>query len=177
MCNGSDGATWLGMSTNGRIGILTNYRQSEKFVKRSAKRRGKLVTGFLKSNDTPHKYIKKLKRTGKDYKGFNLIVGDVLSGDSSGMEFGYYCNQENEPSESLKSGVYGLSNRYLNYNWKKVSVGKKRFQEVITQKSSELEMTNMLMEMLQDKTVYVYKMLLSNKRFSYTGVRTKVQRF
>ncbi len=63
MCNASDGATWLGMSTNGRIRILTNYRQSEKFVKRSAKRRGKLaiVTDFLKSNDTPHKRVQRIQ--------------------------------------------------------------------------------------------------------------------
>ncbi|CAB4003526.1 Hypothetical predicted protein [Paramuricea clavata] len=142
------------MSINGRIGLLTNYRQSEKFMKHGAKRRGKLVTDFLKSGDAPHKYLEKVKETGKDYKGFNLIVGNVSPGDSTAMEFGYYCNQENEPFDNLKPGVHALSNRYLDYEWKKVSFGKERFQEIIKRKSSVKEKVNSLIEMLQDETKY-----------------------
>jgi uncharacterized protein with NRDE domain len=144
------------MSKNGRIGLLTNYRQSEKFIKHGAKRRGKLVTDFLKSGDAPHRYVEKVKETGKDYNGFNLIVGNVSPGNSTEMEFAYYCNQEDEPLDKLKPGVYAPSNRYLDYEWEKVRFGKDRFREIIKRKSSLKEKVNSLIEMLQDETKYVW---------------------
>jgi uncharacterized protein with NRDE domain len=143
------------MSKNDRIGLLTNYRQGEKFMKRGAKRRGKLVTDFLKSGEAPRRYLEKVKETGEDYKGFNLIVGNVSPGNSTEMEFVYYCNQENEPLDNLKPGVHALSNRCLDYEWKKVSFGKERFQEIIKRKSSLKEKVNSLIQMLQDETKYV----------------------
>ena len=158
MCSGPDRATWLGISTTGRIGILTNYRQSDKFIKLGAKRRGELVTNFLESNDSPDHYLKKL--TNQVYKGFNLIVGNILSRDVPAvMDFGYYCNEENKQQEKLKPGVHAISNRYLNYGWMKVSLGKKRFQEIIQQKCPVITKANMLLEMLQNRTVYVQIML------------------
>lgn len=154
--NGSSAeSTWLGMTKNGRIGLLTNYRQGEKFLKHDAKRRGELIPGFLKSHDSPYGYLEKVKERGEDYNGFNLIVADIFSGDLGQMEFGYYCNKEDGHPESLKPGVYAVSNRYLDYEWKKVSLGKKRFEEIVKREQSVMDKVNLLLEMLQDETKYV----------------------
>lgn len=147
---GREGGTWIGMSKTGKIGILTNYRQSSLFAKPDKKGRGELVTRFLRSDDTPQTYVENVKQAKMDYNGFNLIVGNVSAAGSS--EFVYYCNQEHEPLENLYSGVYCLSNRYLDYGWKKVSLGREKFEKIIQKECSMNEKVPLLLELLQDKT-------------------------
>lgn len=144
-----EGGTWLGISKRGQIGILTNYRQGPSFSKTNKKGRGNLVTSFLTSVDQPRAYVEKVHQTGEDYNGFNLIVGKI-STDS--FEFSYCCNQEHKPVEDLQAGVYCLSNRYLDFGWKKVVLGKEKFGKIIQMQCSINEKITLLLEMLQDTT-------------------------
>lgn len=145
MFPGKEGGTWLGMTKAGKIGILTNYRQSEKFKNPNDKGRGYLVSDFLKSDENPKQYLENVMKHGHEYGGFNLIVGDL----SQGMDFSYYCNREHQPFMDLKPGIYGLSNRYLDYGWKKVVVGKERFEKIV--KGDKPDDEAKLMELLSDE--------------------------
>ena len=149
MTVGKEGGTWLGMTKSGKIGVLTNYRQNEKFRKPLG--RGHLVTNFLKSQQKPKEYLENLKKHGDEYSGFNLIVGDVFQGQTE-MNFSYYCNKEHKPFEDLTTGIYGLSNRYLDYNWKKVVLGKERFQKIVKGSGEWKEKIEYIFELLQDGT-------------------------
>ena len=130
---------------------MSNYRQHPSFRSQEARSRGELVVNYLKSNDKPNEYIKKVKQSGKNYNGFNLIVGEVSMDDDS-SRFSYYCNQEHEPMQQLQPGIYGLSNRYMEYGWKKIEIGKQRFENIVKQQCQVDEKISLLFELLQDKT-------------------------
>ena len=148
---GKEGGTWLGMSKSGKIGILTNYRQNKKFKPQDEMGRGQLVSDYLKSKEKPNKYLEHVKEHGHRYGGFNLILGEVIPGKSE-MNFSYYCNKESRPLEDLTPGVYGLSNRYLDYGWKKVDLGKKRFEEIVKGECSMQEKVEKVLDLLLDET-------------------------
>ena len=147
MFPGKEGGTWLGMTKAGKIGILTNYRQSGKFTNLTDKGRGHLVSDFLKSNQSPEQYIENVRKHGHEYAGFNLIVGDI----SQGMDFRYYCNKEHQPLMDLKAGIYGLSNRYLDYGWQKVVLGKERFEKIV-KGDDPADTVKLFAELLGDET-------------------------
>src|SRR5437899_1407497 len=68
--------TWMAMNKNGRIAMVTNYRDL-KNLKTVAPSRGHLVTDFLVSNESPDKYLKSIEPRKHEYNGFNLIVGNA----------------------------------------------------------------------------------------------------
>ena len=153
MLPGKKGGTWLGMSKNGKIGVLTFYRESLKLKRESERGRGHLVADFLKSSQqtTPLVFLENVRKTSCEYGGFNLILGHVPVG-SSDMDFAYYCNREHKPLFDLKAGTYGLSNRYLNYGWEKVVVGKQSFNEIVQRQCTNDEKITQLLTFLSDET-------------------------
>lgn len=68
------------------------------------------------------------------------------------MDFAYYCNREHKPLFDLKAGTYGLSNRYLNYGWEKVVVGKQSFNEIVQRQCTNDEKITQLLTFLSDET-------------------------
>jgi uncharacterized protein with NRDE domain len=107
--------TWLGMTRSGKISMLTNYRDP-KHINPSAPSRGKLVSDFLMENISASDYIYNVSLQGKQYNGFNLLVGTV-------DELYYYSNYK-EGVRYLSSGFYGLSNHLLDTPWPKIVQGK-----------------------------------------------------
>lgn len=124
------GGTWLGVSKSGRLAVLTNYREING-PNAGAPTRGRLPLDFLISSINPDDYLTRLKNSGIEYPGFNLIVGNW--GD-----LWYWSNRSN-PAEPirLQPGVHGLSNALLNSPWPKVVKGKQAFREIIAQRDEE----------------------------------------
>lgn len=149
MQTGKEGGTWLGMTKSGKIGMLTNYREAKQNP--DAKGRGNLVSDYLKSSEKPRVFLEKIEKSGHEYGGFNLILGEVFPG-KSGLEFSYYCNKEQRHLEDLNAGTYALSNRYLEYPWNKVVIGKQRFEEILKQNIPVEGKIEKVFEMLSDKT-------------------------
>jgi uncharacterized protein with NRDE domain len=116
------GGTWLAMTKQGRLGMVTNYRDPAN-INPKAPSRGPLVSDFLTSSDLPEKYLRRVSKDGKMYNGFNLIVGDK-------NDLWYYSNY-GEGVEKLAPGFYGLSNHLLETAWPKVVRGKERIKPVI----------------------------------------------
>ena len=107
--------TWLGITLEGKIGILTNYRDPANYRK-NLKSRGILLKNFLTTNISIDSFSKTLMNEKNAYNGYNIIFGDV-------NKLVYYSNIENK-IKMLSSGIYGLSNAFLNTPWPKVEKGK-----------------------------------------------------
>ncbi len=110
----SAGGTWMGVTRAGRFAALTNYRDPAN-IRPDAPSRGDLVTGFLKTTDSPAGYLSKLTETGRRYNGFNLLAGDA--------DHLYHYSNRGGPPAPVPPGVHGLSNRLLNTPWPKVRRG------------------------------------------------------
>lgn len=119
------GGTWMGITKQGRIAALTNYRDP-KIKKENPPSRGQLVLDFLKANDTPTDYLRNIHPKANQYMGFNLLTGTM-------DKLGYYSNQQGNVHH-LDSGLYGLSNHLLDTPWPKVERAKNNLQQLITDK-------------------------------------------
>jgi uncharacterized protein with NRDE domain len=116
------GGTWLGMSREGRIAMVTNYRDPQK-IDPKAPSRGHLVSDFLIGNQLPKAYLEEISNNGKRYNGFNLILGTV-------DELWYYSNYK-MGIEKISNGLHGLSNHLLDTSWPKVLRGKERINPML----------------------------------------------
>lgn len=105
------GGTWLAMNVDGRISMVTNYRDLSK-IRSGAPSRGYLVADYVLSTDHPLKYMEQVAAKGDQYNGFNLIAGtpDEL----------YYYSNYGEGIRAIPPGLHGLSNHLLGTPWPKV---------------------------------------------------------
>jgi uncharacterized protein with NRDE domain len=113
--------TWLGMSTNGNIAFLTNYRHPD-FFNRKGPTRGTLVSDFLINGTDGENYLRSIENPDA-YNGFNLVVGTAT-------KLFYYSNVEDDVKE-IGEGIHGLSNAFLNTSWPKVDDGKAKLKSAI----------------------------------------------
>lgn len=106
----SAGGTWLGVTRQGRVAALTNYR--EPGAVRGERSRGLLVSAFLQGDSEPMAYAQAVADAGGHYGGFNLLVGTP-------REMVVVSNRGMAPRH-LPAGVHGLSNHLLDTPWPKV---------------------------------------------------------
>lgn len=114
--------TWMGMTKQGKISMVTNYRDPFN-IDPTAPSRGQLVSDYLANGDAPKEYMEKVLPNSKQYNGFNLVVGTV-------NELYYHSNYKGS-IEQLSPGLYGLSNHLLNTPWPKVKRGIDKMQTVL----------------------------------------------
>jgi uncharacterized protein with NRDE domain len=133
--------TWMAMNKNGRIAMVTNYRDI-KNIKVSAPSRGALVTDYLLADESSMEYLEQVEKRGQTYNGFNLIVG-------SAEELWYYSNYK-QGIHSLSQGLHGLSNHLLDTPWPKVERGLTTMKTVLA--NSEVDSAK-LFEVLFNDTV------------------------
>lgn len=125
-----EGGTWMGITTAGRFAALTNYRDPTR-NNPEAPSRGHLVLNYLKKDIEPEVYLSSIADGGKDYKGFNLLVGNY---DSM-----YYFSNYDKAMRKLEKGIYGLSNSLLDVPWPKVTKGSKTLTEILQNEDIEVE--------------------------------------
>lgn len=116
------GGTWLAMTKQGKIGMVTNYRDPQN-IDPKAPSRGHLVSDFLIHREPADQYLKNISNNGKKYNGFNLIVGHS-------NELWYHSNYK-QGVEKLLPGFYGLSNHLLDTSWPKVLRGKEKIKPIL----------------------------------------------
>lgn len=133
--------TWMGVTRNGRLAAITNYRDP-RIVRTAAPSRGHLVSDFLVGRLTPQEYLRQVAETADRYNGFNLIVGDST-------ELAYFSNQE-MAIRILQPGIYGLSNHLLDSHWPKVVAGK-RLLKMHLENGEDIQAEGIL-ELLQDQS-------------------------
>ncbi len=115
-----DGGTWLGMSPQGRVAMLTNVRQA--VLSPGARSRGELVTRWLQGDGDADRFA-----AGVDAEasaGFNLVVGDFHARRWHwlGNRHPAQPHEDHPPAlhhRTLGAGVFGLSNASLDTPWPK----------------------------------------------------------
>lgn len=132
--------TWLGMTRQGRIAILTNYKEdTEEGAGAAAVSRGEITKEFLLSDKPVDEWVLEVLSTGvyKNVGGFSLMCG-VLRKDTRGyaivtnrssVEKGadYVLSKEDEV---LEYECEGLSNSLIHDEWPKVKMGKVLLQKL-----------------------------------------------
>lgn len=116
------GGTWLGLTRQGRFAAVTNIRKGPA-VESAPRSRGELVQNFLTGNEPPAEYCQRVLERAHEYRGFNLLVGD--------LQDLVYCDNLNNSVRSLAPGTYGLSNHLLDTPWPKVVKGKNRLSSLL----------------------------------------------
>lgn len=135
------GGTWMGVTRQGRISLLTNYRDPNN-INPSAPSRGHLVADFLTGSDTAKQYLENVAENGKQYNGFNLIAGSV-------DDLFYYGNYDGT-IKGIQSGIHGLSNHLLDTPWPKLTKGKLELSQWLQEADPQIEE---LFRILYDDTV------------------------
>ena len=133
--------TWLGITKNGKIAILTNYREPEKH-KPNLKSRGLLLKKFLIEDISINSFNKKLLKENQKYNGYNIIYGNI-------QNMFYFSNKINKIIK-LNSGIFGLSNALLNTPWPKVEKGKSKLDKEVSKKIPDI---NKIMSILKDNII------------------------
>lgn len=123
--DGDASGTWMAMSKQGKICMVTNYRDPFN-INPKAPSRGQLVSDFLLNGDKPDDYLNQVEKRGKAYNGFNLVAG-------SPDELYYYSNYK-QGVEKIPSGLHGLSNHLLNTPWPKVERGIEKLKIILASK-------------------------------------------
>jgi uncharacterized protein with NRDE domain len=115
--------TWMAMNRNGKISMVTNYRDPAN-INPKAPSRGQLVSNYLMNGDKPNEYLEQLLPFAPQYNGFNLLVGN--------MDTLWYYSNYGKGIQQLNAGIFGLSNHLLDTPWPKVSEGKQKFSKAIS---------------------------------------------
>lgn len=141
----SEGGTWLGLTAQGRLGLVTNVRNPAK-VDPTAPSRGHIATQWLKG-DLPMSHLwPRLAMTG--YNGFNMIALDFAEGEC------FWLNNNRLYPERLQKGIFGLSNAELNTPWPKVQALKAAMKAALPLAQGADDLANRLFAALADPTVY-----------------------
>lgn len=153
------GGTWLGITKQCRIALVTNVRKkkTQEIEKIS---RGMLVKNFLTSTIDAEDYLKNVITAKSNYADFNLILGNLTQSL-------YYCSSMHEKITKLKPGIYGLSNASLDTPWPKVTDGKTKFQKIIQQ---EKDFVDDLLTLMKNQTPW------PDQALPDTGVGLEVER-
>ncbi len=144
------GGTWLGVTTKGRMAVVTNVRERHD-VEQAYFSRGELVADFLKQEVTPSDFIYELKMKELFYQGYNLIVGQK-------NRLFYASNRVASPVE-LNQGIHVVSNAQLNSSWPKTERLKETFENSLNQFKSETDLIGDLIQQLRDETTYQEELL------------------
>ncbi|KAI8096320.1 NRDE protein-domain-containing protein [Halteromyces radiatus] len=143
-----ENGTWLGMTTDGRLAALTNFREVKYEGRRS---RGELVRDFLlmdnNQQSTVENYMSHLQQTTSEYGGYSLVCFDLLKN-----EMAYFSNRDVEPHIQYLSPkhIYGLSNSVLSNPWEKVKQGQEAMKILLKDESlTEKQMIENLFNILR----------------------------
>lgn len=137
------GGTWMGLTAQGRLGMLTNVRQPERFDP-EAPSRGEIVTLWLRGELATDRFWTRVALAG--YNGFNLIAADFLRGEC------FWASNRRPHPMRLERGIYGLSNAGIDTPWPKVVELKSKLHEALPQAQTAAALAAELFDALADRT-------------------------
>ena len=137
-----DGGTWLGLTTAGRLGLVTNFRDPSRNDP-SAPSRGSIVGNWLAQEEAPDRFWMRTALSG--YNGFNLIAADFQRGEC------FWASNRAPYPLRLDRGVYGLSNALLDVAWPKVAALKESLTDALGEADSVDSLSVALLAALADR--------------------------
>lgn len=138
------GGTWLGLTAQGRLGLITNVRDA-RLPFDDAPSRGQIVPNWLSAHETVDKFWMRTSIAG--YNGFNLIAADFRLGEC------FWLTNSGAYPRRLERGVYGLSNAALDTPWPKVVSLKDRVLDCVEQATGVDELASQLFHALSVRTL------------------------
>jgi uncharacterized protein with NRDE domain len=152
--------TWLGVTTDGRIAVLTNFRE-EGVQHEGAISRGVIIRSFLtdSSSSSTDEFVKRMiaSGTGRDAGGFSLVCGRI--GEPLAVMSNRAKCEDDIPWIAAKSGeTVGLSNAaFGDRSWHKVAQGERSMHDTIAESiesdESEDQLVNRLLGLLSTDTL------------------------
>jgi uncharacterized protein with NRDE domain len=138
------GGSWLGLTAQGRLAMLTNVRNGAP-QDPGAPSRGRIVTDWLSAREETGDFWMRTALSG--YNGFNLIAADFAHGEC------FFASNVNAQPKRLERGLFGLSNGELDARWPKVEALKAGMREAIDTEAPVEEFAAQLFALLADRTV------------------------
>jgi uncharacterized protein with NRDE domain len=136
------GGTWLGLTAQGRLALVTNVRGGLR-PDPAAPSRGRIVTDWLAARQDTGDFWMRTALSG--YNGFNLIAADFQHGEC------FWASNTAAYPMRLERGVYGLSNGLLDTPWPKVQALKSRMVMAMSATDSVDELATQLFAALADR--------------------------
>lgn len=137
------GGTWMGLTAEGRLALVTNVRNPSRNDK-SAPSRGRLVLDWLSARERTDRFWMRSALSG--YNGFNLIAFDFRQGEC------FWGSNTGEHPVRLERGIHGLSNAGLDTPWPKVVALKHKLREAVAAAASVDALSVRLFEALADRS-------------------------
>ena len=134
------GGTWLGVTDDGRLAALTNFRDG--IAVPALRSRGELVVEALRGADEEGGFLASLPGRLPGYGGFNLILGRPGALRVFSSRAG--------KAAPIPAGVHALSNHDLDTPWPKVTRTKEALGRLVA--SSRPFDARALFEVLSDRT-------------------------
>ena len=136
------GGTWLGLTTAGRLALLTNIRNPA-LNDPEAPSRGEIVPNWLRGDLAVDKFWMHTALAG--YNGFNLVAADFQQGEC------FWANNQSPYPQRLGRGLYGLSNASLDTPWPKTVALKQRLRDALSAADSVETLSHKLFDALADR--------------------------
>lgn len=137
------GGTWLGLTNEGRFGLVTNIRNPAD-VDPGAPSRGEIVPLWLRGDLPMDRFWMQVGLSG--YNGFNLIAADLPRGEC------FWGSNRARFPQRLERGVYGLSNAQLDTPWPKVERLKQQVRGALKEAESADALAEQIFLALGDRT-------------------------
>ena len=138
------GGTWLGLTAQGRLAMVTNVRDPSR-QDPSAPSRGQIVPQWLSGSEPTDRFWMRTALLG--YNGFNLIAADFKRGECF-----WASNLEAHPKR-LERGIYGVSNASLDTAWPKTNALKASIRLALSAAASLDALSASLFTALTDRRV------------------------
>lgn len=155
------GGTWLGLTSQGRLALLTNVRDPSRH-EADAPSRGRIVPEWLGAKEDAGQFWMRTALSG--HNGFNLIAADFRRGEC------FWASNMAPYPLRLERGVYGLSNAGLDTPWPKVQQIKGRLRESLAVAESVDALATQLFAALAEREP------APDEALPHTGVRLELER-
>lgn len=136
------GGTWMGLSAQGRLAMLTNVRDLPRH-KPVAPSRGAIVPAWLESSEPVTDFWRDTAAQG--HNPFNLLAADLTTGHW------WWADDRAKAPRALGRGMYGLSNAALDTPWPKVQRLKQALTQALECAASPTALETMLFAALADR--------------------------
>ncbi|MDO9236020.1 MAG: NRDE family protein [Aquabacterium sp.] len=138
------GGTWLGLTAQGRLAMVTNVRNPSR-VDPAAPSRGQIVPQWLSGREPTDRFWMRTALLG--YNGFNLIAADFKRGEC------FWASNLDAHPKRLERGTYGVSNAALDTAWPKTNALKSRVREALSSADSVDALSTALFAALTDRRI------------------------
>jgi uncharacterized protein with NRDE domain len=142
----SAGGTWLGLTRDGRLALVTNVREPGRFDPAAASRGVLVMQALTGTSLGPQDAVGLLGAANVPRNGYNLLVADLRQ-----LHTAWASNRPAPQTRALGAGLFGLSNAALDSPWPKVMALKQRLGAALAAAHSSQHLADAAFAALADR--------------------------